>query len=439
MALAEQQSAPKTWRGAIRQRVVTSPTYARMLRKLSPDVLAIQSVPGEGQARFRNIHLDAEVLVYFADDASKFYQLNQWIPVLEQLDERHRVLLLTRNLGTFRALQATTPLGMVYARRIRDLNHVFQRGEFKVCLYVNNSALNFQPLSWARALHVHLNHGESDKVSMASNQAKAYDYVFVAGQAAVDRYLDNLINYDGSTLVRVGRPQLDLPYTSPLPTTKRTTVLYAPTWEGETDAMNYTSLSGIGVELVRRLVQAEDVRVVYKPHPKVLRGSRPVVTAHGAIVQLISTANAELPKSDQHVVELAAPILSVFPACDVIVSDVSSVVLDWLYLQTSRPIWMTNTRGDMAALTQASPLAEASYVVGHEDVAGVVPGIRASVESDPRRADRERLRRYYFDDLEPGMSTKRFLEAITEKVAERDQLVSSMEKTQTLEVSAGTE
>ncbi len=439
MALGDQQPTTRTWRGAIRQRVVRSRAYRRLLRKLSPDILAIQSPRGEAQTRFRNVSLDAEVLVYFPDDVSKLYQLEQWLPVLEELDERHRVILLIRNLGTFRVLQERTTLAMCYARRIRDLNHVFQHGDFKVCLYVNNSALNFQPLSWTRALHLHLNHGESDKVSMASNQAKAYDYVFVAGRAAVDRYLNNLINFDGSTLVRVGRPQLDLAYASILPTTHRTTVLYAPTWEGETDAMNYTSVPGMGVDLVRRMVEAGDIRVVYKPHPRVVTGSDPVVAAHDAIVHMLTAANAGQPESDRHVVETTESILSLFPDCDAIVSDVSSVVLDWLYLRPDRPIWITNPRGDMVDLTRVAPVAEASDVICAEDVASAVASMRTSVETDARRADRERLRRYYFDDLEPGMSTKRFLEAVTEKIAERDEMVSSMETRSTLAVSAGTE
>ncbi len=66
-------------------------------------------------------------------------------------------------------------------------------------------------------MHIHVNHGESDKVSMVSNQAKAYDKVFVAGEAAVRRHRAALVDFDESTLVRVGRPQLDLNPTPTLP------------------------------------------------------------------------------------------------------------------------------------------------------------------------------------------------------------------------------
>ena len=65
--------------------------------------------------------------------------------------------------------------------------------------------LNFQSLIDGRMLHVHVNHGESDKQSMASNNAKAYDRVFVAGEAAVQRHAASLLEFDPSRLVRTGR------------------------------------------------------------------------------------------------------------------------------------------------------------------------------------------------------------------------------------------
>src|SRR5262249_7350732 len=85
-------------------------------------------------------------------------------------------------------------------------------------------------------------HGESDKVSMASNQAKAYDRVLVAGEAALRRYREALIEFDERRFVPVGRPQLDLRPEPVLPPTARRTVLYAPTWEGENAANNFTSV-----------------------------------------------------------------------------------------------------------------------------------------------------------------------------------------------------
>ena len=64
-------------------------------------------------------------------------------------------------------------------------------------MYVNQSYLNFHAMRYPDMLHVFLSHGESEKTTyMASNQAKAYDFMFVAGEAAVQRYRKSLVNFD---------------------------------------------------------------------------------------------------------------------------------------------------------------------------------------------------------------------------------------------------
>ena len=423
----------------LREWVTTRRTYAKLLLRLSPNMLHARTEASPSLSSMWNIRFSVDVIVYFADDALRIYQVEQWLPVLEKLNEQHSVHVLTRNLASFRILQETTPLGILYARRVRDLNHLLQHSDPKICLYVNNSGANFQMLSWPRLLHVHLNHGESDKISMASNQAKAYDRVFVAGDAAVDRYKANLIDFDGSTLVPVGRPQLDLTKPVKLPKTTCRTVMYAPTWEGETDAMNYTSVNVFGDRLVRQLVQHEGVRLVYKPHPRVITGTAPVIAAHERIVAAIKAANAERATGDKHVIALDGSILDLMAACDLLISDVSSVALDWLYLHTERPLWMADPREDEERLLHASPAAGGSYLLSKPGVASATMRILESIDNDEKKPAREQLRQYYFGDLAPGQSTQRFVEEIDALVSLRDKLVLSHDTTpHRIELEAGT-
>ena len=287
-----------------------------------------------------------------------------------------------RSLNSFTLFRELTKLPLVFARRLRDLEDVLQTSDPKVCLYVNNSMNNFQPLSWRRALHVHLNHGESDKVSMSSNQVKAYDTVFVAGEAAARRYLDNLIAFDGEKLVPVGRPQLDFEFPRVLGPASRPTVMYAPTWEGDTPAMDYTSLPKYGLALVQALLEDEGFRIVYKPHPRIEEGSPAVATAHKRIVKTLAAANGSLPPAEHHVVEIEEDILPFFGASDILVTDVSSVALDWLYLRTDAPLWICDPYDDHDQLVRATPLA---------DKVGVIDGSLAGDLVSP--ASREPRRR----------------------------------------------
>lgn len=93
--------------------------------------------------------------------------------------------------------------------------------------------------------------------------------VFVAGDAAIDRHTRVLLDFDESRLVTVGRPQLDVERSPALPHSPRRTVMYAPTWEGENDANNYTSVDTFGEQIIAALLATPDTRVVYQPHPRI--------------------------------------------------------------------------------------------------------------------------------------------------------------------------
>ena len=298
---------------------------------------------------------DVRVIAYFAGDPTLTYQLTQWLEVLEVLDGVHPVALVLRDPGSATLIGPRTSLPVLTAATFPELTDLYADLDAKVVLYCNNSVLNFESLVDTRRLHVHVNHGESDKQSMASNNAKAYDRVFVAGGAAVERYVTGLLDFDASRLVRVGRPQLDLPRTPLLPPTERRTVMYAPTWEGDADYNDYTSIETLGETIVRAILEVPDVRLVYKPHPKVTTSLSPAIAdAHDAVVRIVSEAVLLDPDAG-HAQVLSGDILAVMPGCDAIVTDVSSVGLDWLYLHTDKPIFLTDRGQDLESLLRRGP------------------------------------------------------------------------------------
>nr|WP_278249453.1 CDP-glycerol glycerophosphotransferase family protein [Nocardioides sp. IC4_145] len=283
--------------------------------------------------------------------------------------------------------------------------------------------LNFQSLLHGRALHVHVNHGESDKQSMASNNAKAYDRVFVAGEAAVQRHVAGLLELDTRRLVRVGRPQLDLQREPLLEPSSRRTVLYAPTWEGDAEYNDYTSVDTIGADVVRAVLAVPGVRLVYKPHPKVVTSETPAVRdGHRVILALLDKAARRDPEAG-HVAVLAGDILALMPDCDAMVTDVSSVGLDWLYLRTERPIFITDRHHDAERLRQEVPVSRCADVIDSVDVSALSELVAARLDHDEHHLARVAMRHHYFDDLQVGDSTLRFLDAVAELAARRDHLL----------------
>lgn len=366
---------------------------------------------------------EVSVIAYFADDPTRTYQLVQWLPVLELLDDTHRVGIVVRDPDSATELRARTALPVFEAPSFPELTDLYAELDAKVVLYCNNSMLNFQSLIDGRSLHVHINHGESDKQSMASNNAKAYDRVFVAGEAAVQRHEAGLLEFDTGRLVRVGRPQLDLHPASLLDPSPRRTVLYAPTWEGDAEYNDYTSVDTVGAGIVRAILEVPDVRLVYKPHPKLGTGVKPAVrAAHEHLLALVEEAARRDPAAG-HVAITDGDILAVMPGCDAMVTDVSSVALDWLYLRTERPIFLTDRHHDPERLRQDVPMSRCADVVEDVDVAVLSRLIARRLERDKHHLARVAMRHHYFDDLQIGDSTARFLAAVSGLVELRDRLL----------------
>lgn len=366
--------------------------------------------------------VDGEIVVYFADDQRLLYQLRQWLPVFELLDRRHPVVIVTGHPETYSALGRLTGLRAVFAPTWPDLAGLYETSAFAMAIYVNNSMYNFLSLTVPTMAHVHVNHGESDKVCMVSNQVKAYDRVFVAGEAAVLRHRAALVEFDARKLVRVGRPQLDLQPEPVLAALDRPTILYAPTWEGENTANDYTSVEVHGPVIVTAALAVPRVRVVYKPHPRVVSSTTPeIVEAHGRIVALVDDARRDDPDAG-HRTELHSDILAVIPRCDLMITDVSSVGLDFLYLRVDRPIFLVDRYGDRARLHAEAPISRCADVLDATTIGGLTATLTARLAGDEHRAARVEMRRHYFGDLAPGESTARFLSAVDAVLRTREEL-----------------
>jgi len=364
-----------------------------------------------------NIQLPGSVAVYFGDGADKIYQVAQWLPVLEELHQKEEVLLVFRTLGAFKAAGKLTDLPKVFVRRFSDLMDVYDDNELKLVIYVNNSRSNFQSLDHPRLVHVHVNHGESDKLSMVSNKAKAYDKVFVAGPAAIKRHETMLIDFDYNKLLVTGRPQLDIDFKLELSPSEKLDVMYAPTWEGENEDNNYTSLDKYGVAIVEALLENPSWRVIYKPHPRIQSSSTPgIAQANIRILELLKSAN---DAGAQHVISEQGNILAMFDSTDALITDVSSVGLDYLYLHPEKPLVISDRRTNREILHRDAPVAQSCHVVDEDSLQNIQDLLTSALTHDLHKEQRLEMRQFYFGDLNRGDSTTRFQNVIQELISER--------------------
>ncbi len=365
---------------------------SRLLPSGMPDKLTDESRLGRA--------FDQQVMLYFPTTLDSLYQLRPWFHALTALDATHPVVCVFKDSRTARVVRDETGLDCVTLARYGQLDEILALSDVKLALYVNHDPVNFESLRFTSLVHVYLGHGDSDKGVSVSNQVKAYDLCFLAGQAALDRTASAVMLYDAAARsVLIGQPQLDAaPAVEARPDPSRPTVLYAPTWEASQPSVSYGSLETHGVALVRALTGR--YRVVYRPHP--LNGViRPSYAAADAAVRQLADR-----------VDTDVPIEQSFADADLLVTDVSAVTLSWL--PTGKPLLVTTPTVPYppSALMDAVP-----QLAPHDNVAAVVA---THLASDPARAARAGLVEHYLGDPTPGVATARFVAACDEAMQLRD-------------------
>jgi hypothetical protein len=357
-----------------------------------------------------------QIVLYFADTKVNLYQVRQWYKPLIELAKTWPVVIVSRAPSSMLRLMDESPLPVVYLRKIVDFEDFLAEQDIRIVLYVNQNIKNFQSMRYGRMWHVFINHGESDKAYMASNQYKAYDYAMVAGQAAVERLTRALWDYDvAKRALVIGRPQADyfsgeLPYAPD----ERVTVLYAPTWEGDRGSMSYGSVLSHGVGIARVLLADPRFRLVYRPHPRTGVSDADYRRANQEIIQAIAAANARDPKA-QHIFDESPSIDWQLGSTDVAITDISAMVYD--RLATGKPLIVTRPASESAEVETEGYLGSAEWL----DAADV-PNLASMVERV--RGDRGALDRlahwvtYHFGDTAPGAATARFHAAVAHLMEE---------------------
>lgn len=357
--------------------------------------------------------------VYFADPKVNLYQLRQWYAPLVELSKTHPVVVISRAPSSMLRLMGESPLPVVYLRKIVDYEAFLEQQDIKVMLYVNQNVKNFQAMRYGRMWHTFINHGESDKAYMASNQYKAYDYAMVAGEAAVDRLRHALWDYDvEKRALVIGRPQADhFAGEAPYPDDGRIVVLYAPTWEGDRGTMGYGSVASHGEALAGRLLGDPRFRLVYRPHPRSGIQSKEYGAANQRIIEAIAAANAADPAA-HHLYDQGPQVGWQLAAADVAITDISAMVYD--RLATGKPLIVTRPVSESATVETTGYLGAAEWLDASDPDAFI-----ARIEQV--RADEAALDRLHFwverhfGDTSPGAATARFHAAIETLIARWDE------------------
>ena len=377
--------------------IVTVVAAAAALDLVVEFVTLVLSLAGRRARRFHS-HVQAsleeyapEYVLYFSASASAVYQVRQWLPHLTALPRRF--VVLTREHGLVDAISALAPsVPVVSSPRLVTLDQLVVPS-IHAAFYVNNGMRNTHMLRHTHLRHVQMLHGESDKAPSVNKFARAYDELYVAGQAAVDRYELYGVHIDPEVVRIVGRPQADdVLRTVP---DGRPTVLYAPTWEGWNSTTTETSVGLSGVRLVEQLLRRGDVRVIVRPHPTTGLADRRLLEPVRQMRELITRAGGDHVWS---AVDGELSLVDCFNQCTIMVADISSVMADFLRSEKALVVTDVDDLGD-EQFHESYPTSRAAWVL-RSDASNLDEIIDDALGPDTYREQRPVVKHYVLGDFD---------------------------------------
>ena len=345
-----------------------------------------------------------QFVLYNGREDGGAYQLAMWLPYLERLGLPFVVVV--RGQAALEAVTSVTSAPIVSPISLRDLDDVVV-GSIRAAFYPSSAANNAHLVAYRSVRHVYLGHGDSDKAMSPHPMHAMYDHVFVAGQAAIDRYRRNGVHIRPSAYMVIGRPQLEVIHVAHGPVPARPTVLYAPTWAGHNTAGTHSSLPQ-GQNLVRALLQ-QDVVILFRPHP--ISRRIPAERARAAAIdELLRQDSARTGRIHRFGPAVdGTSFADSANVCDMMLADMSSIMVDFLGSQKPMAV---NVRGVETSeeFLAHYPAARGAYLVA-ADGANLAEVISAMRGDDPQRTARQATAEYYLGGLDGAGAVTAFLDA----------------------------
>jgi hypothetical protein len=350
--------------------------------------------------------LQPKFAVHFSAPPGSEYQLTMWLPYLERIGAPFVILL--RESNTFAAVTKVTSAPVLVCPSMDSLEQALVPS-LKAVFYVNNGIKNAHCVRFAQFTHVQLLHGDSDKAPSFNPVTAMFDKVYVAGQAGIDRYIRNGIEIPAEKFAIVGRPQVEgiNQAAYDIGSLADKTVLYTPTWVGYYTDSNYCSLP-LSEGIVGNLLAA-GATVILRHHPYTTRDA--ASAAHLARAQELLAADKAATGRPHLWGPAATSELTAFECmnhADAMVSDVSSVVSDFLY--SGKPICVVDAGNEGPEFPVTFPLAEAAYVLAG-DLSNIDGVLHDLLVRDPKAGVRRALKRYYLGDFSHDRYADGFVEA----------------------------
>lgn len=360
------------------------------------------------RARWRTLRelrkLRPKVVIPYGGSAT--YQAEMWYPYIDQLNESYFIASLSEKTMKRLAMNTDRPIVVPDEHTAAEVRKIIP-DSVRIAYYPHNSAKNSLFRADRRYAHVFVHHGDGDKAPSFNPNSAKYDFLFVAGQGAIERYARHGVEIPTSKFKIIGRPPTESIEVDRTPIAEKTrpTVLYAPTWYGKKAAENYSSLP-FGPEIIKALIN-RDTNVIFRPHPA-SRSNKEFAKLIGTIQDLLARDSKH--SSRRHIwgpqAESEWTVSDVTNASDAMVADVSGIVTD--YLQSGKPYAMATLRFTAEEFNDEFPTSRSGYVITPAD-GDLTAALDNLLGDDPLATYRLEQRTYYLGGFEGRQAVDNFL------------------------------
>lgn len=335
--------------------------------------------------------LHPRIMLHSGEGDPGRHHMRMWIPLLEESGVPFVVLTRTQKLFNFVA-ENFPHVSLAYATTPEQVETLIaSEPEMRAVLYPSNTGNNIHLLRFNHLRHVFIGHGDSDKSASAHKFFRAYDDVWVSGDAHIDRFRNAGFDLGHLKFEKVGRPTLlnavmqsdKAPWRHRFPAP---TILYLPTWEGVYREQSYTSLP-VAAEMLGAAAHATGGPVCLKLHPQT--GTKlPALKSAGQDI----ARHLEAQQIQATLIEAQVPVEDVIAMANIFICDISAVVTDCL--AADAPIFVYKPKSDSLKLSQSNMSLD-HFAYTFSDAAELAQGIaRILHEGDPLEENRAAARQY---------------------------------------------
>jgi hypothetical protein len=324
------------------------------------------------QAQLLNLCLYKPEIVYLWGSTLAYSQLSIYRPYIKRTGRRTAIICTGLKGKSQEEVNLKKTPAFVDSKNFELKLFLSHIPGVKTVLYITEKISN---LSYIKSnpdlVHVFANHGDSDKHSNANRLGTAYDYMMVADANAISRFVSAGIQMPIEKFLIVGGSPIEKVVSVDEGKTNFINILYAPTWEGHGDAVNFSSMFNVAQKMKDFLQVEGNVR--FQPHPGLGQRSDDLKSLKEDL-KLATADNPAKSKADN------------FNWSDAIVTDISGVLSEYLFTKKPLIVPVGNKDDWKSVFFKKTGLGEYVYAWRYNEVS--LADMLSSIASDPLREAR---------------------------------------------------